>query len=691
MTYVPQHTIEEYKALFPYLTPYERDEIDSILGGFSVPIWTPFAGPQSVALESQADELFYGGAAGGGKTDLILGAALTRHWRSVIFRREYAELKGIRERAEELYGDSGKFNGQLELWRIMSGEFQGSRVEFGACQFEGDERKFQGRPHDLKGFDEITQFLELQYRFLITWNRTAKIGQRVRVIAAGNPPVNAAGQWVIKYWGPWLDPTYPRPAKQGELRWFITIPIGARKLEWVDTGKDIPFRKGETMDLEVERHGLIHISYTNPEEDEDMEPKSRTFIRARVEDNPRLMETGYRRTLQALPEPLRSRMLRGDFGVGQEDDEWQLIPTEWILQAQARWAPTFGEFLDKQEKRYLEDGGTDSDSNQEGEKLADNPTSHSPSLDPSKGFALTARGPFYPGSVNTRPGEPQPPAFLFNRNTSQNAHVVVQQRSRQNRHILPSPKSELENVERLRQAQKEGAIGVDVSRGGKDDTTIAERLENWFADLKTIPGRQVRTGQDIIQILIELGFTDRRIQIDVHGVGTSPFDIGTMMEMDVVPMAGSMKSQAKDRSGKLGFTNLRSEWHWKFREALEPGLGDDIALPPDPTLLADLTSIRWSLSPRGIAVEEKKFAKARIGRSPDRGDAVVLAHAKPHISAEAFLRFLREQVKEEQEQELEQEERKSNGEDSKSEITRQDILARRGRTPGSSFRVRDHS
>ena len=68
-----------------------------------------------------------------------------------------------------------------------------------------------------------------------------------------------------------------------------------------------------------------------------IQPKSRTFIPARLTDNPYYMATGYMSTLQALPEPLRSQMLRGDFMAGVEDDAMQVIPTHWVEIAQARW------------------------------------------------------------------------------------------------------------------------------------------------------------------------------------------------------------------------------------------------------------------------------------------------------------------------------------------------------------------
>src|SRR5262249_51226322 len=86
---------------------------------------------------------------------------------------------------------------------------------------------------------------------------------------------------------------------------------------------------------------------------------------------------------------------------------------------------------------------------------------------------------------------------------------------------------------------------------------------------------------------------------------------------------------ATDRSGKLGFANKRAELWWKMREALEPDGSRQICLPPDPRLLADLTAPRWKLTPRGIQVELKEDTRKRLGRSPDRGDAVVLAMEGP--------------------------------------------------------------
>jgi Meiotically up-regulated gene 113 len=98
-----------------------------------------------------------------------------------------------------------------------------AQIDIAGCEQESDKQRFKGDPHDLIVFDEGTDFLESQYRFIIGWNRSTDPKQRCRVIVASNPPTTAEGLWVVKYWGPWLDTTHPNPAKPGELRWFTTI------------------------------------------------------------------------------------------------------------------------------------------------------------------------------------------------------------------------------------------------------------------------------------------------------------------------------------------------------------------------------------------------------------------------------------------------------------------------------------
>lgn len=284
-----------------------RAKLDGFLHMVSPAIWVPQAGPQSMAYRSRADIVFYGGSAGGGKTDLLLGLSLTEHEHSIIFRREAVQLVGIEERMTKILGTRDGYNSQDGIWRLPEGRV----MELGSVKEPGDWIKYQGRAHDLKGFDEICHFTEGQFRALIGWMRTDNPNVRQRVVCAGNPPTDATGEWVKRYWAPWLDPNHANPAKPGELRWFVTN------------------EKGEDQEVPGPEPAMVG--------DELMQPKSRTFIPSRVDDNLFLMATGYKAQLQALPEPLRSQMLRGDFNAGAADPVWQLIPTEWVKAAMARW------------------------------------------------------------------------------------------------------------------------------------------------------------------------------------------------------------------------------------------------------------------------------------------------------------------------------------------------------------------
>ena len=300
-------TTEQILATFKGMSPEQRAAVDSFLMVANPAIWVPQDGPQSAAYHSEADIVFYGGAAGGGKTEILLGLAITAQERSIIFRREAVQLIGLEERMTAILGSRHGYNGTDHLWRLPDNKV----LELGSVKEPGDWIKYQGRAHDFKGFDEITHFTELQFRTLIGWMRTDNPVVRQRVVAAGNPPTGPEGEWVKRYWAAWLDPNHPNPAKPGELRWYVTNA------------------KGE--DQEVPDSTPVMVG------GELMTPKSRTFIPSRVDDNLFLMATGYKATLQSLPEPLRSQMLRGDFNAGVTDPVWQLIPTDWVKAAQARW------------------------------------------------------------------------------------------------------------------------------------------------------------------------------------------------------------------------------------------------------------------------------------------------------------------------------------------------------------------
>jgi hypothetical protein len=184
------------------------------------------------------------------------------------------------------------------------------QIELGSFPVPDDERKYQGRPHDLLVFDEASNMRESSVRFLLGWLRTTDPRQRCRALMTFNPPSDAEGRWVVRYFAPWLDKKHPRPAAPGELRWFATID-----------GRDEERENGQEFEYRGEK----------------IRPISRTFIPSKISDNPYLLGTGYMATLQALPEPLRSQMLHGDFEAGLQDSAFQVIPTAWVEAAQERW------------------------------------------------------------------------------------------------------------------------------------------------------------------------------------------------------------------------------------------------------------------------------------------------------------------------------------------------------------------
>lgn len=304
------------------LSAAQLSELDQLLLSSTEP-WLPLPGPQLLAYESEADIIGYGGAAGGGKTDLICGAAITRHKRVLIVRNEKAQTAGIVQRLGEIIGSNDGFNSQSSTWRVPIGTQP--LIELGGLDNLGDESRWQGRAHDLKCLDEVTEIREHQARFVMGWLRTNDPSIRTQVLMTFNPPMGAEGQWVIRFFAPWLDDMHPNPAKPGELRWFTTI-------NGID--EEVPDARPFVM-IDDERHYRFDPDDYTPEQ--VITPKSRTFIPARVTDNPYYMATGYVRELQALPEPMRSRMLFGDFKAGIEDDPFQVIPTAWVDAAMARW------------------------------------------------------------------------------------------------------------------------------------------------------------------------------------------------------------------------------------------------------------------------------------------------------------------------------------------------------------------
>ena len=262
-------TPSEWETLLSLATDDERREIMAILeADMADVLWRPQVGRQSLAADSQAFVTGYGGAAGGGKSDLIAGLALTEHKRSAIFRREKIQTEGIIQRLTEILGTTNGYNSQKSVWKVGD-----KLIEFAGLDNPTDHQKWQGRPHDFKAYDEVTEQREFQVRFTMGWTRSNDPNQRCRVLMTFNPPTTSEGRWVLKYFAPWLDDKHPNPAKPGELRWFTTIK--GEDLEVEDNRPFVLFRGEPLYDFDPSEFSAEKI----------ITPASRTSIPSRVTDN----------------------------------------------------------------------------------------------------------------------------------------------------------------------------------------------------------------------------------------------------------------------------------------------------------------------------------------------------------------------------------------------------------------------
>lgn len=131
---------------------------------------------QEKFINARADEVLFGGAAGGGKSygqivDALLYAVNYPGSKQIIFRRTFPELdKSIIRTALELYpNDFFRYNSSSHTGRFANG----SILDFGYCDSQKDVYKYQSAEFDVIRFDELTHFTEDIYIYLISRLRGA--------------------------------------------------------------------------------------------------------------------------------------------------------------------------------------------------------------------------------------------------------------------------------------------------------------------------------------------------------------------------------------------------------------------------------------------------------------------------------------------------------------------------------------
>lgn len=172
------------------------------------------------------------------------------------------------------------------------------------------------------------------------------------------------------------------------------------------------------------------------------------------------------------------------------------------------------------------------------------------------------------------------------------------------------------------------AMGYDPAGGGSDAAELAWRHGGWYAPLVTARGEETADGSACAGSITSRRRNSAPVVVDVGG-GYGGAVTLRLKDNDVAHTGfnGAATSTARTRDGQLRFANKRAEAWWKFREELDPDQegGSAIALPPDPELKADLAAPTYEVGTRGILIESKDDLRKRLGRSPGKGDAVVMA------------------------------------------------------------------
>jgi hypothetical protein len=245
---------------------------------------------QTDFLNLKCDEALYGGAAGGGKSvALLMWLAEGVHipgYSGIIFRRTYKQLTksndslvGISMRLYPALG--GRWNGTDKQWRFPSGPnadnpyIGGAIIEMGALEHEMSVLDYQGPAYHRVAWDELTQFTESQYDYIVS--------SRIRRVRGF--PISMGSRAGSNPGGPGHD-------------WVLGRFITEEAMAFIDTLK--PREPSPT--------GMVF--YT---------PEGRAFVPARLADNPHMDDEDYARRLAGFKNPVtRERLANGDWRIRED-------------------------------------------------------------------------------------------------------------------------------------------------------------------------------------------------------------------------------------------------------------------------------------------------------------------------------------------------------------------------------------
>jgi predicted phage terminase large subunit-like protein len=155
-------------------------------------------------------ESFYGGAAGGGKSDCLLMCGLQhvdiKGYAGIIFRKNYSDLVkpgALIDRSKEWLSQFPEVRWVEKEKKFEFLEKYGTHtdiksiLQFGYLETDNDRFNYQGGEYQYIGFDELTHMSEICYKYMFSRMRRLKgVEIPLRVRSASNPPDDDQGQWV---------------------------------------------------------------------------------------------------------------------------------------------------------------------------------------------------------------------------------------------------------------------------------------------------------------------------------------------------------------------------------------------------------------------------------------------------------------------------------------------------------------
>lgn len=184
-------------------------------------------------------------------------------------------------------------------------------------------------------------------------------------------------------------------------------------------------------------------------------------------------------------------------------------------------------------------------------------------------------------------------------------------------------------VERWYNSKRNGDeldLGVDVAGMGRDNTCLIYRYGMYTEKVRLLRADKSDTTHmttaGIIKNELAYGGT---AYIDTIGEGAGVYSRLTEQRVNAVSVKGSFGADGlNDETGEMEFINMRAYLHWCLRDMLNPQFKHNLCLPPDDELIQEITEPTYQVTSSGkIQIEAKEEIKKRLGRSPDKLDALL--------------------------------------------------------------------